>query len=145
MPAVFDHLHSVHDDDIDGVGHVNNLAYVRWLQDAAVAHSAAQGWPTKAYYELGQGWVVRSHFIEYLSPAFADDAVVVRTWVSEMKRATSARKYYIFRVGDGKLLVRAETQWAFVAFKTLQPCRVPESVMQAFVIPTQHPSVVLEG
>ena len=144
MPAVFDHSHRVRQEDIDGVGHVNNLVYVRWLQDAAVAHSAAQGWPTSAYYELGQGWVVRSHFIEYLSPAFANDEVVVRTWVSEMKRVTSSRRYYIIRVSDGKVLVKAETQWAFVAFTTLQPCRAPEEVVRAFEIPDQPPGADLD-
>mgnify|MGYP003526290200 CR=1 FL=1 len=84
MPAVFEYQHQVTEAEIDGVGHVNNLAYLRWMQDAAVAHSAAQGWPAKAYYDLGQGWVVRSHFIEYLVPAFAGDEIVVRTWVAAM-------------------------------------------------------------
>lgn len=145
MPAIFDHSHHVRPEDIDGVGHVNNLSYVRWLQDAAVAHSAAQGWPTSAYYELGQGWVVRSHFVEYLSPAFADDKVIVRTWVSEMKRVTSARQYYIFRVCDGKLLVKAETQWAFVNFATLQPCRAPEDVVKSFDIVAEPPDARLNS
>ena len=48
-------------DEIDGQGHANNVAYVQWMQDAAVAHSAAQGWPGERYVELGCGWVVRSH------------------------------------------------------------------------------------
>ena len=38
---------------IDEQGHVNNLEYIRWMQEAAVAHSAAQGWPGSRYLELG--------------------------------------------------------------------------------------------
>ena len=48
MPAIYCHSHVVRDDEIDGLGHVNNLHYLKWMQDAAVAHSAAQGWPTRA-------------------------------------------------------------------------------------------------
>ncbi len=134
MPAVFEYRIQVTEAEIDGVGHVNNIEYMRWMQQAAVAHSAAQGWPTKAYYELGQGWVVRSHFIEYLVPAFSGDDIIVRTWVADMKRVTSIRRYELLRIADGKKLAIASTNWAFVKFDTLQPCRVPPEVLNAFEI-----------
>jgi acyl-CoA thioester hydrolase len=102
MPAVYEHRHRVLDREMDTVGHVNNLEYLKWLQDAALAHSAAQGWPADAYRSAGHGWVVRSHYIEYLVPAFADDDIVVRTWIADMKRVTSLRRYEIIRPTDGK-------------------------------------------
>ena len=132
MPAIFEYRHQVTSDEIDGVGHVNNLEYLRWMQDAAIAHSTAQGWPSKAYHQLGQGWVVRSHFIEYLVPAFFGDEIVVRTWVADMKRVSSMRRYELLRITDGKQLAVASTNWAFVRFATLQPCRVPAEVLNAF-------------
>jgi len=132
MPALFEFHHRVVPEEIDGVGHVNNIEYLRWLQNAAVAHSAAQGWPTEAYYQLGQGWVVRSHFIEYLQPAFVGDEIIVRTWIADMKRVTSMRRYELLRPADGKQLAVARTNWAFVNFTTHQPCRVPTEVMSAF-------------
>ncbi len=134
MPAVFEYPHRVSPDEIDGVGHVNNIEYLRWLQDAAVAHSTAQGWPSEAYHRLGQGWVVRTHFIEYLIPAFADDELLIRTWISDMKRVTSLRRYEILRPFDGKKLAVANTNWAFVNFATLQLCRVPAEISGAFEI-----------
>jgi acyl-CoA thioester hydrolase len=140
MAAIFEYTHRVQPEDVDGVGHVNNVVYVRWLQDAAIAHSAAQGWPAKAYRELGRGWVVRSHFIEYLSPALPDDTVVVRTWVADMKRVTSRRRYEITRQGDPQLIARAETQWAFVNFSNHQPLRVPPEIVGAFEV-VQDPAV----
>ena len=132
MPAVFEFPHCVSPHEIDGVGHVNNIEYLRWLQDAAVAHSTAQGWPASAYHRLGQGWVVRTHFIEYLLPAFADDNLLIRTWVADMKRVTSLRRYEILRPSDGKTLAVASTNWAFVNFATLQLCRVPADITSAF-------------
>jgi acyl-CoA thioester hydrolase len=134
MPAVFEYLHTVTERDIDGVGHVNNIEYVRWLQQAAVAHSSAQGWPPEAYHNLGQGWVVRSHQIEYLQPAFLHDEIVVRTWVADMKRVTSLRRYELFRRSDQKQLAVASTNWAFVKFANHQITRVPAEIQNAFEI-----------
>ena len=92
MPALFELPLRVTADDIDPLGHVNNIQYVKWMQTAALAHSAAQGWPHDEYVRLGAGWVVRSHTIEYLQPAYEGDEVVVVTWVADMKKVTSLRR-----------------------------------------------------
>jgi acyl-CoA thioester hydrolase len=137
MPAVFEYSHAVTPDEIDPViGHVNNLAYLKWMQSAALAHSAAQGWPTERYRELGAGWVVRTHEIEFLQPAFPGDAIVVRTWVADLKKVTSLRRYRIVRAGPvGEiLLAQAATDWAFIHFATHQPRRIPPEVAGAFEI-----------
>jgi len=34
--------------DIDGFGHVNNVVYLRWVQDIAIAHWKADGPPMNA-------------------------------------------------------------------------------------------------
>ena len=117
------HHHTIEPAEIDELGHANNVAYIAWLQAAAVAHSALQGWPGPRYRELGQGWVVRSHTIEYLQPAFAGDRIVVETWVATMKKVTSLRRYRIVRGGDDALLATAETNWAFVDFASGKPVR----------------------
>jgi len=134
MPEIFFHSHVVQADEIDTLGHANNVAYIAWLQAAAVAHSAAQGWPGSRYHELGQGWVVRSHAIEYLLPAFAGDHVTVETWVATMRKVTSLRRYRIARRGDGALLATAETNWAFVDLTTGKPVRIPSDICEAFVV-----------
>ena len=132
MPEIYEYLHTVRDDEIDGLGHANNVAYVEWMQSAAVAHSAAQGWSGEAYRQLGCGWVVRSHTIEYHQPALPGDRIVVRTWVATMKKVTSIRRYRILRQSDDGLLATAETKWAFVNLATGQPARVPSQIAQAF-------------
>src|SRR5438034_4457466 len=57
---------------VDGNGHVNNVAYVQWMQDAAISHSRASGC-TRATEAIGATWVARTHHVEYLRPAFAGD------------------------------------------------------------------------
>ena len=59
MPARFEHHRTVRDDEIDFLGHVNNIVYLRWMLDAAIAHSTVQGWPNDRYFKMGSGWVVR--------------------------------------------------------------------------------------
>ena len=75
---------------------------------------------------------MRSHFIEYLQPAFAGDEIVVRTWVSNFKKITSLRKYKICKAEDGTLLARAETDWAFLGLKHRVPRRIPQEFIDSF-------------
>jgi acyl-CoA thioester hydrolase len=134
IPGVYEHRHEVLPEEIDELDHVHNLHYLAWALAAAKAHSTAVGWPFARYAELGGVWVVRSHSIEYLRPARGGDAVVVRTWVTEMSRVTSRRKYEIVRPADATVLARAETQWVFVNMQTQAPGRVPEILRAAFPV-----------
>ena len=134
MPDIYEHAHTVRDDEIDSLRRASNVAYVQWMLDAALAHSAAQGWSAEAYVRLGSGWVVRSHKIEYRRPALPGDRVVVRTWVATMDVATSLRRYRMERASDGTLLASAETLWAFINFATGRPARIPPEIARAFVV-----------
>jgi len=138
MPAIFDYVHTATSDEIDGLGHVNNLAYLKWMQSAAIAHSAEQGWPTERYREIGAGWVVRSHSIEYLQPAYSDDKIIVRTWVSDFKKIQSLRKYKIIRECDDALLSVAKTNWVFVSREHHVPRRVPVELRDSFELVPMH-------
>jgi acyl-CoA thioester hydrolase len=134
MPAIFEYHHTVRDDEIDAQGHANNVCYVQWMQDAALAHSAAQGWPAEAYQRLGMGWVVRTHTIEYHQSALAGDDITVQTWVADFNRVTSVRRYRIVRKVDGALLATAATKWAFIDYAKGQPHRVPVEIVRAFEV-----------
>lgn len=120
-------------EEIDDLDHAGNAHYVRWMQEAAIAHSAVLGWPPEKYIELGSGWVVRSHKIVYLKPAYENDEIRIRTWVSNMRAVTSLRHYEIFNE-NGDLLAKAETDWAFVNYATEKPIRIPAVISDNFVI-----------
>lgn len=139
MPAIYVHRHVVRPDEIDRLGHANNLAYLRWMLEAAVAHSAAQGWDSAAYEQLGAVFVVRSHQIEYLRPAFAAEVVEISTWVASFRRASSVRRYAMRRAGEDKLLATAATEWAFVDLATRLPTRIHPRVIEAFTV-TEGPA-----
>jgi acyl-CoA thioester hydrolase len=134
MPDVFDYPLVVSREEIDDLGHANNVAYLHWMQAAAMAHSAAQGWPGERYQQLGAGWVVRSHTIEYFRPALEGQRLAVRTWVATMKKVSSQRRYEILRQPDELLLAAAATEWVFVNYRTGIPTRVPPEVRSAFSV-----------
>ncbi len=102
---------------IDENGHVNNVAYVQWMQDIAVEHYEFIG-GVNPMQLIGATWVVREHRIEYLSPAFENEELEIRTWVENVRRVRSLRKYEFVRKSDGKTLVKGETDWVFVDAKT---------------------------
>lgn len=134
MPAVFEYHHVVKPHEIDGQGHVNNVEYIRWMQDAAVAHSAAQGWPADRYQSEGAAWVARTHHIEYQKPAFEGESIIVRTWVANFRKVLSLRKYRVVNASDDSLLAVAETDWAYLGIKHHVPRRIPPEVSEAFEV-----------
>ena len=100
-------------DDIDMQRRVSNLRYVAWMQDVAVAHSAACGWPMERYESIGQGWVVRQHTITYKRPAFLDDVITAATWIASYASRRSVRRYVFWNTAEKTLLAEAETQWVY--------------------------------
>jgi acyl-CoA thioester hydrolase len=142
MPAVYSHPHVVTDDEIDGLGHVNNLHYLKWMQAAAVAHSSEQGWPPERYREIRSAWVVRTHHIDYLQPAFSGEEIVIQTWVSDFRKVTSLRKYKVTRLKDRVTLATGETNWAFLGLSPYVPRRIPPELASAFVLvpPADEPA-----
>jgi acyl-CoA thioester hydrolase len=116
--------------DIDELGHVNNAVWVQWIQQVAVAHWAAIADATHvdAYF-----WVVVRHEIDYLRAAFAGDEILARTWVGEAPKGARFDRHMEFIGPDGKILVRAKTQWAIIDKASSRPIRVPPDVIAPFL------------
>jgi acyl-CoA thioester hydrolase len=142
MPRVLVQTFVVPAEAIDVNGHVNSLAYLRWMQEVAIQHSTEQGWPVERYQAAGTGWVVRSHFIEYLLPAFAGESLTLLTWVTGFNRHSSPRRYLFWRARDRQVLARAETVWIFVNGRNGRPERVPDEVQQAFEVVAEDEEVL---
>jgi acyl-CoA thioester hydrolase len=123
----FEHSFIIVPEDIDRQGHVNNVRYVQWIQDVAVAH-----WQTAATAEqlASVTWVVLRHEIDYLRPAFASEEITARTWVGAASAARSERFTEILR-GD-ELLVRAKSIWCALDTKTFRPRRIDNKIKEKF-------------
>jgi acyl-CoA thioester hydrolase len=107
-PVTFELAFQVAPDDIDALGHVNNVVYLRWVQDVAAAHWTSVTSPGE---RAEIGWVVLRHEIDYKHPARPGDRVIARTWVGPPSAATFERHTEILRARDDRLLARARSLW----------------------------------
>jgi acyl-CoA thioester hydrolase len=126
---VFELPIAVQPADIDEMGHVNNVVYVRWVQDAAVAH-----WRSLAPAEDQEKlfWVVLRHEIDYKQPAYKHDAIVARTWVGEASRVKFERFTELVRAEDRAVLAQARTVWCPIDAKTRRITSVSDEVRARF-------------
>jgi acyl-CoA thioester hydrolase len=122
---------TVVDDDIDELGHANNVVWVRWVNEAAIRHSHSVGLGPDVYVALRLLWVVRRHDIEYLVPALVGEELEALTWIATLRGATSLRRTLFRRVKDGKVLARAETTWAMID-PSGKPRRIPREILARY-------------
>lgn len=128
---VFRRERSVVARDIDVLGHVNNLVWVKWVVQLAEAHAAALGLDFETCRARGGVWVVHRQELDYHRGAVEGERLVESTWVSEMRGARSVRHARMDGT-DGTLRFEARTTWAWVDARTLRARRVPAEVRTAF-------------
>jgi acyl-CoA thioester hydrolase len=118
--------------DLDELAHVNNVVYLRWVQDVATAHWNAIA-PAAARDALA--WVARRHEIDYLISAVEGDDLVLRTWVGEARGLTFERFTEIVKAATGQVAARARTLWVPVDRESGRPTRVSGEIRGLFSSP----------
>lgn len=136
---MFEHAIRVGDDDIDMLGHASNIAFVRWIQEAAIAHSMARGLDVEGYRKLGAFFVVRRHEVDYLRPVLRGEELLLRTWIDSAAAAKCERCVDIVRVSDSVAVARARTVWGYVDVNSGRPTRIPDELRVAFGFPPRRP------
>ena len=129
-PAAFEKVFTAGPADIDELGHVNNAAWVRWIQDLATAHWFAVAPPKHVDVYV---WVVTRHEIDYLRAVGPGETVTGRTWVGEAPKGARFDRHVEFTGADGKPRVRAKTTWAIIDKASGRPIRVPAEVAEPFL------------
>lgn len=117
--------------DIDQNGHVNNVTYLRWAQDAAATHWSALA-PLRDQQNLA--WIILRHEIDYKQPAYLGDKLSVRTWVGSATRFKFERFTEIQRVSDGAVLAKARTVWCALDARTRRPALVSSELRALFSV-----------
>ena len=130
--AVFELTLTAGPEHIDELGHVNNAVWVQWIQQIAVAHWESLSDET---HRLRYYWVVVRHEIDYLRPAREGDAILARTYVGDQPQGARFDRFVEFTGKDGKVCVRARTEWAIVDRLSGRPIRVPAEVIAPFLSP----------
>ena len=115
----------VNKEDLDELNHVNNVRYIKWVNDIAKSH-----WQENASKSITEHyfWILLSHKIDYKKPALLNDELLLKTYVLNTEGAASTRIVEIYNSKTNTLLTRSETKWCFMDFKTLKPARIPEGI-----------------
>ena len=116
----------------DGVPHVNNVEYVRWVDRLAEMAADAAGFTRARHLREGTMWFVARHEIDYRGEAFAGDEILAATWIIDGTRTTVRRATFIVRPVDGRVVCSATTRWALVNLETRKPMRIPAAIRAAF-------------
>jgi acyl-CoA thioester hydrolase len=127
----FEILVRVTPEDIDMMDHVNNVSYLRWVQDVALAH-----WRHAATAEEQSKWLwfVVRHEIDYKHPAILGDEIVAKTWVGSATGVKFYRHTELSRAQDGVLLVKALSIWCPIDAQTRRPSLASEEIRRRFSI-----------
>ncbi len=150
VPA-FETFFRVRFHEVDALGHVNNAAYLNYLEQAAIDHATYLGLDLARLQDLGGVFVARRHEIVFMKPTFAGDLLRIVTWLGEPRGARVDRQYLVFRelgqvtevpvrgramtwsetTTEDALAARATTEWVF-ANNQGQPRRIPNEVVSVF-------------
>ncbi len=130
--------------DMDQLGHVNNVTYVDYLQEARVdmlrVHPPAPGGE-----ELAEGVVVVRHEVKYLAPlVFRHHPVNVEAWVTQVRAATFTLAYEVFDETDEgrEVYLRARSVLSPYVFDGEHPRRLhprEREVLSGFLEPDGEP------
>ncbi|MEQ1618460.1 MAG: thioesterase family protein [Terricaulis sp.] len=129
---IFTHAFVIEAADIDELGHVNNIVYLRWAQSLATAH-----WRARAPAEMVERyvWVVVRHEVDYHAPLLLGDVAEGRTWVAEAPHgAVWPRFVAIAKPGARKPAVEIKSDWCLLDVATRRLKRVPAEMLRLFLV-----------
>ena len=110
--------------EIDNLNHVNNIEYLKWVQEASTLH-----WKSISNAELNNKyfWVVLRHEIDYLTSAKLDDEITITTFIGNSSGVKSERYVEFFK--NGILLAKAKTTWCLITKINMKPARIPQEIL----------------
>lgn len=125
----FSHSFIVKSEHLDEQNHVNNVVYVQWIQDVAMAH-----WRAAASKETQENfvWFLLRHEIDFKQQSFKGDEITATTWVGKATKVTCER-FTEIRRGE-TLLVQAKSNWCMLDAKTKKPAKISEEIREQFAM-----------
>ena len=122
----------VSSEQIDGLGHVNNVVYLQWVEQVAWQHSQQLGLDLVAYQRLDAAMVAREHRLTYKAACFLHDQLELRTWLADGDLLNLYRHYQFVRLSDQRVVFEGVTRWVCIQLSTGRPMRMPIAFQQAY-------------
>jgi len=127
---MFRHPIAIDPADIDHMGHVNNAAYLKWVQEAVIDYWSSVAPPDAVGRHL---WVALKHEITYLKPTFLQDTVVAEV-IAEKVEGARAMFTTVLRRGE-EVLSEIKSSWCCLDAVTRRPARLARDIVGRFLPP----------
>ncbi|AIE85624.1 acyl-CoA thioesterase [Fimbriimonas ginsengisoli] len=109
MPTITEERIRVRYGETDQMGHAYYANYFYWFEQARGAWCRERGFSYRELEELGFFLPVVEAHAEYKGEVHYDDWIVVRVWVSEMRRASMRFDYEVVNESTGKTTTTGHT------------------------------------
>ena len=121
-------------DDIDGLNHTNNTAYIRWCEHVAWAHSESLGIAMTDYQRINRAMAIRRAEYDYLLPALENEKLTLATWLVACDgKLTMERRFQLIRDADGATLLRGCWHLVCIEISSGRVRRMPLEFIQTYI------------
>lgn len=111
--------------DTDCGGVVHNLAYLRWVEECRTKMASSLGIHWDEMAREGRHTVLVRHEVDYHSPAFLADRMIVHGCIEQVEKASLWFRFEIRRQENDKLCVTVRQRLALIQMPQGKPCRIP--------------------
>ena len=115
--------------DVDYVGYVHNVVYIRWLEDLRLAMLAAH-YPLEQCVHEGISPIILRTTIDYKKPLQLFDRFTGKVWVRTLEGIRWTVNHEMTR--NGIVVAMAEQFGIFISLSTHRPVSIPEGLVQKF-------------
>ncbi|MCB2203795.1 acyl-CoA thioesterase [bacterium] len=119
--------------DVDGMGYVSNITYVRWLEDLRTLFLEKYA-PLAGLLARDISPVMAQTHIDYLRPLTMQDSAHGEAWILEAGRT---KWTMAFEITQGNIVhCRAQQKGYFINLKSGRPAPMPDEITTAYA--TEH-------
>lgn len=131
----FIYKHTVSQEDLDFLGHVNNKSYLAWMEQVAWAHAKSAGITHEKQRELNRIMAVYENCMQYKASCYLDDQLLIATWIGEQQGCCLRKRHFqIIREQDQKTVFTATATYVCIDLKNHQPRKIPKEFIEPYEI-----------
>ncbi len=125
--------------ETDQMGVCYYANYLVWYEVSRTDYFKAIDLPYTMFEQKGIFLPVGEVYCRYYKPLVYDDDIIVRVWISKLKRSSIQFSYHVIK-GASALIAEGNTTHVFVD-KKMKPCRIPEEISSTVVVLDEAPSL----
>lgn len=118
----------------DRYGFLRPIMLMNFLQGAAGSHAQELGVGRTYCDQHNIAWVVTHNMVDIIELPKFKDRIVLTTWPSRHDGVRTYRDFEIRNQQDGRLMIRATSQWVLIDMNTRRPLRLDEDLATRGII-----------